>query len=163
MALIPGQTPSCSPYHAIQNSTQIGLHEQLYNEIKPAVAGKEEATPINMCSQDAARSINNSRFYLEQSKIGITYPRPLWRLQPSTLLCQGPPNRLNRWGFLFCFFSSQCQPPFQKRQNNQLVDCGRCNGRRRRSSACTCPRARTHTATHAFTHACTHTHTHTHT
>ena len=34
--------------------------------------------------------------------------------------------------FFFFFFFSQCQPPFQKRQNNQLVDCGRCNGRRRR-------------------------------
>ena len=30
------------------------------------------------------------------------------------------------------FFFPQCQPPFQKRQNNQLVDCGCCNGRRRR-------------------------------
>ena len=83
-----------------------------------------------MCSQDAARSINNSHFYLEQSKIGITYPRPLWRPQPSTLSCLGPPNRLHRF---FFFFSSQCQPPFQKLQNNQLVDCGRCNRRRRRN------------------------------
>ena len=36
--------------------------------------------------------------------------------------------------FLFCwfFFCAQCRPPFQKRQNNQLVDCRRFNGRRRR-------------------------------
>ena len=46
------------------------------------------------------RNINNSRFYLEQSKIGITYPRPRWRPQPSTPLCQWPPNRLHS----FCLF-----------------------------------------------------------
>ena len=70
-----------------------------------------------MCIQDAARSINNSRFYLEQFKTGITYPRPLWRPQPSTLLCQGPPNRLHRWGFLsfffFFFFFRSANLPFK--------------------------------------------------
>ena len=52
-----------------------------------------------MCNQDAAHNTNNSHFYLEQSKIGINYPRALWRPQPSTLLCQGPPNRLHRFFF----------------------------------------------------------------
>ena len=65
-----------------------------------------------MCNQDAAHNTNNSRFYLEQSKIGITYPRVQWRLQPSTLLCQGPPNRLHR-GFLVVFFSSSANLPFK--------------------------------------------------
>ena len=61
----------------------------LTKKLQPAVARQEEATPTNMCNQDAAHNTNNSRFYLEQSKIGITYPRALWRPQPSTLLCQG--------------------------------------------------------------------------
>ena len=71
-------------------------------KLQPAVARQRRGHTY----QYVQSSINNSRFYLEQSKIGITYPRPLWRPQPSTLLCQGPPNRLHSLGFvlfLFCF------------------------------------------------------------
>ena len=47
-------------------------------------------------------------------KITSTYPRPLWRPQPSTLLCQGSPNRLHRWGFCVCvFFFRSANHPFK--------------------------------------------------
>ena len=54
-------------------------------------------------------------------KIGITYPRPLWRPQPSTLLCQGPPNRLHRWGFVVFFFRNANLPFKSDRIMNLLI------------------------------------------
>ena len=80
-------------------------------KLQPAVARQRRGHTYQYVHQDAVHNNNNCHFYLKQSKIGITYPRALWRPQPSTLLCQGPPNRLH--SCLFWVFFHNADLPFK--------------------------------------------------
>ena len=74
-------------------------------KLQPAVARQRRGHTYRYVQPRCAHNTNNSCFYHEQSETGTTYPRALWRRQPSTLSCQGPPNWLNM------FFFVQCRPP----------------------------------------------------
>ena len=57
MALTPGQTPNCSPYHAVQNSTRIGLHEQHDREITACCSPTKKRPHLPICATKMPHTI----------------------------------------------------------------------------------------------------------
>ena len=60
---VRGQTPSCSPkspYHATQNSTQTGLHEQLYNEITACCSPAKKRPHLSICAAKMPHAVSTT-------------------------------------------------------------------------------------------------------
>ena len=77
-------------------------------KLQPGVARQRRDHTYQYVQPRCRTQYQQQLFHHEQSTIGITYPRALWRPQPSTLSCQGPPNRLHSFCcfFVVVFFSA---------------------------------------------------------
>ena len=53
----PGQTPNCSPYHAVQNSTRNGLHEQHDREITACCRSTKKRPHLPICATNMPHTI----------------------------------------------------------------------------------------------------------